>query len=300
MPTGFSISCKGYSALDAYGRWEIVQAPHTIIQIGKVQFDTSRVVYMCDEGTFSIPLDCLRDVIDYAYGRIEKENRVRRRIADGENPTVPVRPGGAVVAGAPSKGLYEGETAWIVATGPSIRGTPVEKLRGLTIGVNSIIERWTPDYLCVSDPAAIDKFPRIASLAPQVTTIVTDKVQEKHKGLQPARVVRLVGELTNAEDFDEEFEEVYWARSVTLELAIPLAVWLGCKRLLMVGVDGDARGHGVGDDKWRNISGHDFKLKKRYWDSLKKILDKRGVEVINCTPGSNVTTFKRGHYKDWM
>ncbi len=79
--------------------------------------------------------------------------------------------------------------------------------------------------------------------------------------------------------------------------AINLAVHLGAKRILLLGYDmkaaidkGAVKTHWFGDHP--GGTSQDVYLQMLPWfDTLPPLLKKRGIEIINCTPGSALRTF---------
>lgn len=78
--------------------------------------------------------------------------------------------------------------------------------------------------------------------------------------------------------------------------AVNIAVLAGAKRILLLGYDMRFAG---GRSHWH--AGHPVKVDEgaytkyaRNFNTMLPVLKKRGVEVINCTPGSAITAFARG------
>lgn len=78
---------------------------------------------------------------------------------------------------------------------------------------------------------------------------------------------------------------------------INLAVHFGAKRILLLGYDmhaplvnGEPKTHWFGDHPGKTSPGV-YNTMLPFFDTLPPLLKKRGVEVINCTPGSALRTF---------
>lgn len=85
--------------------------------------------------------------------------------------------------------------------------------------------------------------------------------------------------------------------------AVNLAYHTGAARILLLGFDMrvvNGRSHWFGEhpDKQPNSSSYLDFIKN--FDSLAAALKAKGVSVINCTPGSALTAFKRGNLADLL
>lgn len=80
--------------------------------------------------------------------------------------------------------------------------------------------------------------------------------------------------------------------------AINLAAHLGARRILLVGYDmrGDSKSHWFGQhpESCRKEPSGGFERRARHFHGLVEPLRERGIEVVNCTPGSAITAFPTG------
>jgi hypothetical protein len=83
--------------------------------------------------------------------------------------------------------------------------------------------------------------------------------------------------------------------------AVHIAMHYGAKRILLLGMD-----HRVVGDKSHFFGDHPNNVRSEYapwhfrWMTLLDPLEERGIEIINCTPGSALTVFPRGQLEDWL
>lgn len=79
--------------------------------------------------------------------------------------------------------------------------------------------------------------------------------------------------------------------------AIHLAVHLGAKRIILLGFDMkdgvNRRRHWFGNHPKKLDSRGHYALWLRAFDKFARVLDHMGVEVLNCTPGTALRSFKR-------
>lgn len=79
--------------------------------------------------------------------------------------------------------------------------------------------------------------------------------------------------------------------------AIHLAVHLGATRIILLGFDmkdgRNRRRHWFGNHPKKLDSRGNYSLWLRAFDKLAKVLDHKGIEVLNCTPDTALRSFKR-------
>lgn len=177
---------------------------------------------------------------------------------------------------------WPGETAFIVAGGPSVAEQNLDLLRDRkVIVINSSYERvpWA-DFLYFGDSrwwnehkANLAEFKgRIVSTAPSATGDKRVLMMRKNRppGLSDNRQ-----ELT--------------CRRTSLAAAINLAAHLGAKRIVLLGADGrlgnGGQSHHHVPHKW-GLRDDCFDQQREDLQSLVKPLAKRGIEVLNASPGS--------------
>jgi hypothetical protein len=176
---------------------------------------------------------------------------------------------------------WTGETAFIIAGGPSVLGQNLETLRGRkVIAINSSVYAvpWA-DFLFFGDPRwytlhwqTVENFAGIA-----VTTVVTCKSSTVRKMIPRPPP----GLATNR-------QWLTW-RFTALISAINLAVHLGATTIVLLGADGKR----AADGRCHHHKPHPWPVQKGCWDRHKKVLatlveplQALGITVWNASPGS--------------
>ena len=153
-------------------------------------------------------------------------------------------------------------TVFVIGNGPSLLDFNTSKLLEFpTIGCNSIhkLENFNPTYHCITDKSFftfnennIDKVFSSTSkfvISKTLDTFLTEKFNEdylRYKNEQN-KIYKIVDVRTDIKLNDKEctsilldkdnFNKTYNARNTVIQLSIPLAVYLGFKRIILVGVD---------------------------------------------------------------
>jgi hypothetical protein len=204
--------------------------------------------------------------------------------------------------------LWKGEAAVLMATGPSLTLEDVDYCRGkarvLVVNDNYRLAPWADlHYFC--DHRWWD----------------WHKDRKEYKVFEGLRVKLLKEEEGDAQISGVKFiKNKGWGKTVDGNCtglcsdptgvyngknsgyqAINLAAHLGVKRMLLLGYDmkaeSAAQSHWFGDHPVVS-SWHSYKAWAKHFDSLVPDLKARGIEVVNCTPGSALTCFPRAELRD--
>jgi hypothetical protein len=181
-----------------------------------------------------------------------------------------------------------GETAFILAGGPSLDLVSLDRLRGSsTIAVNfSYLKAPWADVIYATDEVFWTHFEsKVAEKSTKVTVAKN----------APAEVRRLNNTGLFGLEEDPSGLRIGWTSTYA---AINLAVHFGARRIVLLGTDMrtvDGRTH------WENYPFSDSRMKADpdfyqkylmpYFDTLKEPLKVRGIEVLNATPGSALQCF---------
>lgn len=82
---------------------------------------------------------------------------------------------------------------------------------------------------------------------------------------------------------------------------VHIAMHYGCKKILLIGFD-----HRIVNDKSHYFGDHRDGIRSNYdnwhwrWVKLKNEADRRGVEIINCTPSSGLRVFPFGNIEEML
>ena len=177
--------------------------------------------------------------------------------------------------------MWEGQVVAILASGPSMSQAVADKCRQFrTIAINNTfrLAPWA-DMLYAADALwwMFTEWQGFAGL--KVTcdeTATNDVLHVRHTGPQ---------------GFDPDPSCVKTGSNSGYQ-AIHIAAHAGCKRILLCGYD--MRGGHWHEPHRRPLRDHGEGIYARWipaFDTLKPELDKRWIEVINCTPGSALKCF---------
>lgn len=210
------------------------------------------------------------------------------------------------------KGIHEGETCFIVCTGPSLTFEDLEKLDGLyAFGMNSIIKackqtKWKPTYYGIQDEYVYEKMIDEYRDCPIKDVFVSHRVAKTIKD-ENFRYNEFwlnmyghdYGNFKNPNfKFSENFDICsYDGFSITYSL-MQLAVYMGFKNIYLLGCDNS---YPKDPDKQYFIaSGHVSSsaqisvLKQREAFALaRKYAESHGINIYNATRGGELEVFER-------
>jgi hypothetical protein len=179
--------------------------------------------------------------------------------------------------------VWPGETAWIVAGGPSVADLDTERLRGRkVIAINSSYQRvpFAPFVFFGDQRWWMQHRRNLAHWPGQIVTVA---------GVAHERVLR-VRRYDLAVGLSLEDDGVVMGRT-SLHAAINLAVLFGASRLAILGADMQPDPTG----RTHHHSPHPWPQRPGCWDDqmagLARIVEplaKRGVEVLNVSPVSRI------------
>lgn len=188
----------------------------------------------------------------------------------------------------------------IVASGPSLsflrRNRAPLRAPGVTvIAVNGAVE-WVPraDYFCSIDPSKVN-LARFETLRPNVQYVVACP---EYYLLQPAIIhlrrveredvtefTRLNSALRGVTGLSEDPGALHTGNSAYA--ALGLAYLMKAERVALLGVDGTQ------EERIEGGAPNDLEHLPRLFESAKPQLDAAGITVLNGSPDSRVTCFKR-------
>lgn len=194
---------------------------------------------------------------------------------------------------------WEGETCAVLASGPSMSYELSEKIRRLgvrTIAVNN-------QGIDVGNKPAMAPWADILYAADQLWWHNNRDAALSFKGIKvtimpstcvarrESEEVRLVGN-GGQTGFDSRTTHLRSGGNSGYQ-AIHLAAHLGVKRILLFGFDMHSKNgeHWFGYHAWRLGHKGNYSLFLGRFDSLAPELRGRGIEVLNCTPGSALKCF---------
>lgn len=193
---------------------------------------------------------------------------------------------------------WEGETAFVLAGGASVKGIDLSPLKGRrVIAINSAVLAWPDaDVLFFADARWWSDPPRgwkadIGRFAGRVVTT---------SGGGPVDVTRLM-KIDPANGIALAPTQLALART-SVTGAINLAVHLGCRRVALLGVDGrngeaGERHHHGAAYPWPFIKGS-FDLHRTEFQAVAPSIARAGVEVINANPASAIDVWPKTGFED--
>lgn len=195
---------------------------------------------------------------------------------------------------------WSGQTAVIVASGPSAADVPLEKGKGRARFL-AVKDGWTlcpwAEYLYACDAHWWDAHKGVVPYLG--TRIAYDaRTMEKYRGLDMIKVeiARYINDLR----FDKP-GHVGWGGNSGFH-AINLAAQWGVRRMILVGFDMrvDKGRHFFGDHPYTHSRPSEANMKKwvPHLDKQAPVLAARGIEVINCSPVSALTAFPKMSFED--
>lgn len=202
-------------------------------------------------------------------------------------------------AAAPEKGVmavapvFKGDTIVIVAGGPSLTADQVNYCRGrarvLVINDGYLLAPWA-DALYACDFPWWSAHDGVADFAGLKFT------QDERPPKQWPDVHRIAG--IHAPGLSLDPDLIHFGGNSGYQ-AINLAVHLGAKRIVLLGFDlrlgDDGKRHWFGDHR-AGLNNPDAGHMARWLDNFATMipdLERAGVEVINCTPGSALECFDK-------
>lgn len=210
------------------------------------------------------------------------------------------------------KDIHKGERCFIVGTGPSLKMEDLEKIKGeYSFSVNSIVlsfadTTWRPTYYAIQDRFGYEKLKDTLRLVdlPFIFNGISNKKMTPvmdincipfplnlldHGKMIPNHITRFS---------DDAFKVVYAGHSITYS-AIELAVYMGFKEIVLLGVDCDyskavnhVKAYSVQDDI--NAA---FLMRESY-KVARKWTDEHGVKILNATRNAKLDVFEKVSLED--
>lgn len=215
------------------------------------------------------------------------------------------------------KNIHEGERCFIIGLGPSLTTKDLDILNRnceICFSMNEIFKlydktKWRPDYFVVSDTQGIiDEKESYAGLI-NCDMFVSDQLGDEYVWY----FVNKCGERFNWYHihratsiqlpplFSNDFEKTaYYGYTVTY-IIIQLAVYMGFKKIYLLGVDATGASRGYGKVKYGHFydkedinAGRLFEpYNTNAYRSARSAARKRGVDIYNATRGGELEVFTR-------
>lgn len=200
---------------------------------------------------------------------------------------------------------------FILGSGPSVNKQDLSKLRNeFLIAVNQsyLITAnnygFFPNYICLSDCGFYEKIRETYELLPSkivFSTGTNGKVGINYKATNLAGIIKLnTFKKVWKGNFSINLEKgVYMSNTVIIDLAIPLAIYMGFKEIYLLGCDTEESGYA-----YKNMEEH--KVTKQAilpevfasYSTVKRFSDNIGVKIINAGFGGKLESFPRVKLED--
>lgn len=217
--------------------------------------------------------------------------------------------------------IHKRERAFILGNGPSLRVSDLETLHKnheICFGLNKIHKiygqtAWRPDYICMSDARVI------SACEGELDKIISDSIvfmadrffysNEVHFCLDKVQYVHLKSEYfdPNLPGFSDDITEgVFWGGSVTYDLTLQIAAYMGFKEIYLLGIDHnnigsvtDSRNHFIPDyfneeekEVYKGITAN-FKAMDLAYQKAEIYSREHGFRIYNATRGGQLEVFER-------
>ncbi len=200
-----------------------------------------------------------------------------------------------------------GERIFIIATGPSLKISDVERLkenREITMSVNHIYRLfdktdWRPDYYVVSDGKMMREYERDSKCIRNF-----DKVEkffsDSYLGFWEKPVDKTFHGYSMAYNqekirFSSDCSEVIYAGSTVVYACLQIAAYMGFKEIYLLGCDFDYT-YGVGNHFYteqNQIVDFDYEFVQRAYIEAKKYAEEHDIKIYNATRGGRLEVFER-------
>lgn len=212
------------------------------------------------------------------------------------------------------KNIHEGKRAFIIGNGPSLVLKDLDVLyenNEICFGLNKIHKifgytSWRPQYICMADTRVmgaceneLDKIAENSTVFMADRCFYTDKVEYVHLKSEYYE--------PNFPGFSEDITKgVYWGYTVTYDLALQIAAYMGVKEIYLLGMDHnnvgavtDPRNHFI-SDYFDKQDAAIYKNVKTNWKAIELAYQKaeiysraHGFRIYNVTRGGNLEVFER-------
>lgn len=212
------------------------------------------------------------------------------------------------------KNIHAGRRAFIVGNGPSLTVDDLDKLhehKEVCFGLNKIHKifcktAWRPDYICMTDARVIRACESELDVITEASTVF---MADRFFCSDKVHYVHLKSEYyePNLPGFSEDIiEGVFLGYTVTYDLALQIAAYMGFREIYLIGIDHhnvgavtDPRNHfienyfdqndiNVYKNATANFNGMDLAYRK-----AEKYSRRHGFRIYNATRGGRLEVFER-------
>ncbi len=221
---------------------------------------------------------------------------------------------------AEMKDVHKGKRAFIIGTGPSLKKTDLNKIKGeITFGLNRsyvAFPEWgfSTTYLCVTNDLVVEQFVNDIIALPIPKFIAWRSHRHFPADMPVSELPNFIYTSYTGPRFATDVRSRVWEGATVTNLALQIAYHLGIEKAILIGVDhnfaskGDANKTVVsqGDDPnhfMPNYFGKDTRWQLPDLDTseigytfAREAYRKAGREVVDATIGGKLTIFPKVDY----
>ena len=212
-----------------------------------------------------------------------------------------------IVALESLKDKHKGETAFLLGTGPSLNDVDFTLIRDrLLIGCNSLVRGYDKfgircQYYCCSDGYTFKELDGEIMGLEDTEKFIAHGAARPYEASAYNGKAHLISELGYVWlDREVSFDLImgtYNGGTVMVDLMIPLAVWLGCTRIVLLGCDCTYMRGAHFDDYVELVDAPPIKGDWRQifysYSLVKRELGELGVEIVNATENTALDVFEK-------
>jgi len=217
------------------------------------------------------------------------------------------------------KDIHKNKRVFIVGNGPSVRLDDLEKLakhKEICFGMNKIHRifdevTWRPNYICMTDSRVIFKCEKDIDLITKDSEVIMGDLYHftNVKDENKINYVHLKSEYyaPNYPGFtDDVTSGVFWGYSVTYDIALQFAAYMGASEIYLIGIDNnnvgvitDKRNHFIknyydkeDENSYNNVVAN-FEAMNVAYEKAEKYSRNHGFRIFNATRGGKLEAFER-------
>ena len=226
---------------------------------------------------------------------------------------------------------HKGQRCFVIGNGPSLKTQDISPLANELTFVTSnfyfhsiIGDSWQPKYYCLSDPQYFDGFVTLDEFKAMNARIKSAKFfvphhandfLERTNALPPDRTYYVAAAGGTGEEWEKrpDLTTLTPGMQTVVQLAIMVAMYMGCSPIYLIGLDHDWLSQGgkdhfysdEADQNQTNGAGNWTYLTLmeavttmwKYYGTISRMAQAEGIKIINCTRGGHLDVFERENYE---
>lgn len=214
------------------------------------------------------------------------------------------------------KNIHKGKRCFLIGNGPSLTYDDLEVLRThgeITFGVNRIYlsfekTKWRPDYYVAVDSIVIEQDAQIIKKYNFSAAFIGDNYSEdlifdKNNFHYFSRMPNYF----ENDSFSLDIEKYIFGGNTVIYDAMQIAVYMGFREIIILGVDMTQTGQGESiphfyeisnQEKERQLTKGNIENPLKAFSIAKEVAEKQDVKILNATRGGNVEIFERVNFEN--